>query len=304
MSLIPSERKTFMPTEREKQLKTIVNASGFIFQLSIMSNVQRTEEKHNWEIFAHEHPWRDHISGDEGYIDLILKKNRDRLIIECKRTKDASWIFLSPDNEHDELSNVKCMWSDIYENPNKLILNEEGEISGRLYDIVSGWNDFQVAPRSPQSEFCAIRGTGENDKPLLERICGQLLKAIECLSIEEMEIAKKKKYPDACIYIPIIITNAQLELCHFDPEKISLSDGLLKDGKFETVPFIRFRKSLTTVLSSNLNPYDLFHANKEKERTILIINANFLCEILENIQVKLPALTEEWPWHSKFYRRP
>ena len=140
-----------------------------------------------------------------------------------------------------------------------------------------------MVPTSPESEFCVL----DKDKPLLEKICGQLLRAIDCLSVEEMEIAKKKESYLLCAYIPAIVTNAQLELCHFDPEKVSLSDGVLKDGKFKTVPFIRFRKSLTTVLSPHASPTNLIDANKDKQRTILIINANSFCDILEKIELNL-----------------
>jgi hypothetical protein len=285
-----------MTTDYEKNLKNIVNSSGFVFQLSIMDNIQRTKEKHGWDILAHEHPWRNYTNGEEGYIDIILKQRRARMVIECKRTKDASWVFLNPDDKHDESALARLSWADI--RPlNAMMVDVANKTSGPAYKIISGWYDFSMAPTSPESAFCAIRGGGENDKPLLERICGQLLRAIDCLLIEEMEILKKKRFPDACEYIPVIVTNAKLELCHFDPEKVSLKDGYLSDGKFESVPFIRFRKSLTTTLSAQAAPSYINDANKDKERTVLIINANSFCDILESIEVKLPPYSEAWPWH-------
>jgi hypothetical protein len=285
-----------MPSEHEKILKSIVNASGFVFQLSVMDNIQRTRQKHNWDIFSHEHPWRNNSNGDEGYIDIILKQNRLRLIIECKRTKDASWVFLNSDDTHDEVDIAKFSWANIHESANSIMIDIENKTSGPACNIISGRYDFILVPKSPESEFCSIRGSGENDKPLLERICGQLLRSIDCLLVEEMEIAKNKRFPDACIYVPIIVTNAKLELCHFDPGKVSLTDGFLVDGKFETVPFVRFRKSLTTVLSSRASLSSITDANKDKEGTILVINANSFCDILKNIEVKLPPFEEAWPW--------
>ncbi len=291
-----------MADDREKNLKSIVNASGFVFQLSIMDNIQRTREKHNWDILAHEHPWRNHSNGDEGYIDIILKQKWRRLVIECKRTKDASWVFLNPDDKHDKVAPARCLWTDLNPLPHTVSIDIKKGTSEPVYEIISGWYDFAMAPTSPESEFCAIRGSGEKDKPFLERICGELLRAIDCLSVEEKEIEKKKKYHRPYMYIPTIVTNAQLELCHFDPEKVSLSDGLLKDGKFETVPFIRFRKSLTTILSSYAPLTNLMDANKDKQRTILIINADSFCDVLENIQVEKGEDMDPWPWESHFRR--
>ncbi len=291
-----------MSTDRERNLRSIVNGSGFVFQLSIMDNIQRTKDKHGWEISAHEHPWRNQSNGNEGYIDIILKRLRGRecLVVECKRTKDASWIFLNPDNGHDEVTLSKCLWSDLRESQNAIAEDTKGT-SRPVFNIISGWDDFAIEPRSPQSEFCAIRGSGENDKPLLERICGQLLKSIESLSIEEMEITSGHNPVNAaCIYIPVVVTNTQLELCHFDPEKVSMSDGLLPNGNFKTVPFIRFRKSLTTIVSSSVKATNLTDASKEKERTILIINSNSLSDFLENFQLKLSHYVDTWPW--RLYR--
>ena len=283
-----------MTTNSEKNLEKIVNASGFVFQLSVMDNIQRTKEKHNWEILAHEHPWRNPSNDDEGYIDIILKQEWRRFVIECKRTRDASWVFLNPDDKRDEVALARCLWT----LRNALYIDKENKLSGPVYETISGWYDFAMAPTSPESEFCAIRGSGETDMPFLERICGELLKAIDCLSVEEKEIDKKNKYYRPCMYIPTIVTNAQLVLCHFDPDKVSLSDGLVKDGKFKTVPFIRFRKSLTAVLSSYASPTNLMDANIDKQRTILIMNADSFCDILENIQVKKGEDMDPWPWES------
>jgi hypothetical protein len=219
-----------------------------------------------------------------------------RLVIECKRTKHATWVFINPDSKNDDVALAKFLWADLRISQNELIIDTENMTSTPAYRIISGAYDFVTKPTSLESEFCAIRGGGENDKPLLERICGQLLKAIDCLSVEEMEIAKKKTVSDACIYVPVVITNAQLELCHYDPEKVSLTDGLLSDGKFEAVPFIRFRKSLTTALSSRATPSNIMDAHKDKERTVLIINADYFCKILEIMEVKLPPYTDSWPW--------
>lgn len=52
-----------------------------------------------WELHAQEHPWRAE-DGREGFIDIIIRNRRenDRMVLECKRTRDADWVFLVPEN--------------------------------------------------------------------------------------------------------------------------------------------------------------------------------------------------------------
>jgi hypothetical protein len=274
-----------MTVEREKRFKTIVNSSGFIFQLALEYKIKRTRKDHHWEVIAHEHPWHDSETGAHGFIDLILKKGRFCLVIECKRPSDAVWIFINPNNKRDKVDRARLLWVHSYE-----------ATQGMTYfpDPTCGWSDFEFTPESPQSEFCSIRGQGETDSPLLERISSQLISSVECLAHEEIEMTKHRKEENTNIYIPVIVTTAQLELCHFDPEKISLSDGKLSQGSFTPSPSILFRKSLVT--QSNSFVTDIRQANEDKTRTVLVVNSNSFCEILKSINIDRLDKTSPWPW--------
>ena len=80
--------------------------------------------------------------------------------------------------------------------------------------------------------------------------------------------------------IPVIVTTAQIKVCQFNPDNISIEEGYLSDASFDTVPFIRFRKSLSTNLPSNKRPDNLVVAHNLNDRTILIVNAMGLTEFL------------------------
>src|SRR5262249_25748498 len=83
----------------EEEFRKIVNASGFLFQLRVENEIETTQLDHRWTVLAREHPWQDVASDRNGYIDLVLGKANVRLVIECKRTRDADWIFLVPKGE-------------------------------------------------------------------------------------------------------------------------------------------------------------------------------------------------------------
>jgi len=116
---------------------------------------------------------------------------------------------------------------------------------------------------------------------MLERISGQLLDAIECLAVEEVMASINNGPGHRYIYVPMIVTNADLQVCRFNTDEIDLSDGKLANGEFESVPFIRFRKSLTTQPSLNFRPSTLKDAHKDKVRSVIVANASNLTTLLE-----------------------
>src|SRR5437899_1635740 len=80
-----------------EDLRKMVNTSGFPFQLGVEREVKETRLRHGWEVLPREHPWRQAESGKSGYIDLILSKGFARMVVECKRPRDGTWVFLVPD---------------------------------------------------------------------------------------------------------------------------------------------------------------------------------------------------------------
>lgn len=251
-----------------EDLRKIVNASGFLFQLRIKDEIHNSFNDHKWEISSHEHPWKDKETGTEGFIDLVIKKDVFRIIIECKRPRDANWIFLISSKSNNNVIRARCLWT---------------FLKGNIYDPSSGWRNFEVLPFSKEAEFCLIRGQGEKDKPMLERLASNLLNAVDSLAAEELNIRNQQSQYGSRVYFPVIVTTAKLQLCEFNSDEILLEDGTLPytAGQFKIVPYIRFHKSLTTKLSPNYHPPDIMSANQDKERTIFIVNAQELINFLD-----------------------
>ncbi len=263
----------------QEELLKHVNAQGYVFQLRVEHEISSIISPSIWKVVAREHRWEKSSIAREGFIDLILKSgNIMRMVIECKRVTNGIWLFLIPNENAKDISRNKLMWI------NK---GEEGK-------DLCGWDEFIIVPNSMESSFCIVRGQGEDDSPMLERLCGNLLHSVESLAAEELNLISMA---EAKIYIPVIITNAQLRVCYFDKGRINLEDGMLTEAKFDEVPLIRFRKNLSTGIRPKNNLKDLEELNNEFDRTVFIINSSSLSEILKEWQLG-SDYPNRWPWQT------
>ena len=84
--------------ETEESIRKIVNSSGFPFQLWIHDQIRRTSSEHGWKVIGLEFRWFDERTQREEFVDILLKNesNTVRAIIEAKRVRGGTWIFLQP----------------------------------------------------------------------------------------------------------------------------------------------------------------------------------------------------------------
>lgn len=113
---------------------------------------------------------------------------------------------------------------------------------------------------------------------MLENLCRRLLISIECCAQEETSFAIERKADLSCLYVPVIVTNANLQVCRFKLGSTSVDDGEILDGDFESVPYIRFSKGLSTEPVS-FAP-SMSAANRERERTVLFVQSSQLMGFL------------------------
>jgi hypothetical protein len=256
------ERK--MSDELKKKAASIANSSGFPLQIKIANAANST----NWKVLLQEHPWHSSETGAEGFLDIVLNKpgrfNRDIMVIECKRVRDAKWIFLIPKLQPSHRYHA-CLWESKY-------------IEGKW--IKFGWEDWVADPASYESQFCAMPGHEHGRRTLLERTAAELIEATEALALQEKRLAPKGSDLRR-LYIPVIVTTAELIVSYFEPEFISLKDGSLPNNSlFENISYIRFRKSLTTKISSDAN--DIKEMHIMTERTVFVVNAEKINEFINS----------------------
>jgi hypothetical protein len=247
------------------ELLKLANASGYFFQDRLREEIDQANGQHGWRVAAEEHRWCGE-DGQEGFIDLVLENSNLRIVVEAKRTRDASWVFLVPqDSSGCSVVRSRCLWT----------YRSQGE-PPKL-----GWRDASVLPTSPEARFCVIRGQGDRDQPMLERLGGILLRSTESLAEEEIRIGSPPQFGAGVrIYFPMIVTNAQMYVCFYDPKSVDLATGELPEGKFQELNFLRFRKGLSTRWPISSDTPSLRDANREKERTLFIVKGENLLDVL------------------------
>ena len=137
---------------------------------------------------------------------------------------------------------------------------------------LSDWGDIQVTPASPESEFCSVKGQGDQQTPMLERIAGTLVESVEGLSndVLQLDLGNYKSR----VILPVIVTNAALLIGQFDPTVVDKSSGEVEDADFHEVPHLRFRKSLSmTSMPDDPDGARLRDLAAASERTVFVVNA-------------------------------
>jgi hypothetical protein len=261
-----------------------VNQSGFPLQIALADRVRQTTTQHGWQELYTEHAWKHPTEPAQGFLDLALVDRHQTgvLTIECKRVVNAAWTFFHPGRRTD-VRHLSA-WLKYKPLPTSPA-------------VVFDWRSVRGNPGSPQAGFCVVPGQGASDKPMLERVAAELLLATEALAHEERALLEKSDFDTHLrYYISAVVTTARLELCLFDPEKISMADGSLPpDASYEVVPYVRFRKQLSTraltePANSRWNP--LPGLGRRKERTIFVVNAESFVSFLSKLSVDDGSLVD------------
>jgi len=260
-----------MTKNLSQQPITVANASGFPLQIGISNVVNKSPR---WQVLLEEHPWRLDETGSEGFIDLVVdgrNSQLETLVIECKRVRQTAWVFLLPKLPSSQRSQATIFGSHLADSKWKHF----------------GWEDWQADPVTYQSQYCAIPGQQQGRKNLIERTSSELVFSVEALANQERGLQHKKgAYNFSRVYIPVIVTTAQLFVAEFNPSNISLEDGCLpNDTPFSEVSFIRYRKSLVTFgESASAKSIGEFHI--ASERTIFVVNALKFEEFLNQYEFR------------------
>ena len=91
------------------------------------------------------------------------------------------------------------------------------------------------------------------------------------------------------MYMTAIVTTAQLQVCVFPPGEIALRDGTIDKATFHTVPYLRFRKQLSTRIPTPNAEGGAWDAQRQlvqaKEQTVFVIDAEALLHFLAGYEL-------------------
>ncbi len=257
-----------------KTAQDVVNDLGYPLQLRIEQLIEESRQKHKWQVLAREHRWVNVETKDEGYIDLILERPgwNLKLAVECKRII-GSWTFLLPKVQPFQMSEVMAL-----------------SVDHKTFKYL--WSKFQIEPESYEASFCVMETGGKKDSRTLEKLAGELLLSLEYLAIEETELVKSiyselphPPYADRQIFLPIIVTTADLQTMRFNPLKVDIKDGKIIESTVEPIEFIRFKKNLATNISYEKPKMNtLRELNRENDRTVFIVKAEGFIHFLSMIE--------------------
>jgi hypothetical protein len=164
---------------------------------------------------------------------------------------------------------------------------KESEGSAEWKDIRL-WDDVRVIPTSLESEFCILSSDGSKKQPILEALCSEILESIEGLAQEEVSIQQSQRGGRVRLFIfPAIVTNSKITVCQFKSSEVRITDGTLDFAtvKLDSVPFIRFRKSMATEFPAG-KVKNLKDAHRARERTVFVVNAVGLSAFLNGWKVE------------------
>ncbi|MDF1789587.1 MAG: hypothetical protein P1U82_27240 [Verrucomicrobiales bacterium] len=246
-------------------LKT-ANASGFPLQLAVASAVESATARNGWRVSTYEHAWKS--NGQSGFADLVLEnkeKNITRMVVECKKRK-GSLLFYCPSGKDEETARFGVRWG--FRLPNKY---DEG-----------GWEDVKFDPPSLEAEFCIVNGDGNGrQRTMLEGLAHEVIQSVCGICDEELRLSEDDYGGSALVYMPVIVTTAALRVCKFKLDDVSLETGEISDAEFESVPFIRFRKTLTFDNADLTACSTLDDARRSNERTVLVVHAASCLDFLD-----------------------
>jgi hypothetical protein len=241
--------------------ETALTKSGFLLQLAVESYVDRNS--FNWKAESREHAWMPKGKDTPRFIDLILRNEvaHLRLVVECKKRDKGTWIFLVPEGSA-KTEAFRCCW----------FSSRGGPLTGE-----GGYWDGLLEPRSFESEFCIISGSEDREPTLLETTAADLVAATEALLLEVRGMSwREVGMEDASIAIPTIVTSAKLLVHPYSKDPVNMRTGIPANTN----------KSLT--FNTSKKPTDLAAANRERQRSILVVNSNHLYEILSLSAARKP----------------
>jgi len=105
--------------------EAIGDASNLPLQIRTAELIKSSER---WKVYLEEQPWKSPFNESGGYIDIVARHNVSAdwyLVIECKRVKQATWMFYIPEKEIEKQVNTRIWTTKFQRHYNKFGFNNQ-----------------------------------------------------------------------------------------------------------------------------------------------------------------------------------
>jgi hypothetical protein len=263
-------------------LAKVVKRSGFPFQAKIQRIIESIS---GWEVIGTECPWK--YDNREEFLDIVARKNKVHLVIECKKSGVLSGAHTKNGIECFEGAPKRsfvflCTESDgnICQPTVHALLTycrEENHDDTPLTILGTQAKLYNVEPSSYEASLC-VTADLVNPKEMLEREVADLVRGThEFANVFYSFLHEVEEDATAMdLFIPVYVTTAPIFVLGFDPETVSVLDGEfeLDPHSLVRVPWMRFRK---TLMAGGTFASD--------DRTVFVIEAKHFKEFLEKFEV-------------------
>ena len=276
-------------TDKNTPLRRQVDRSGYAFNMAVAAAIRRSSAHQKWECLGTEVPWSTKLSRSSGFIDVLIARDRAVGVIECKKTNVSDrLVFLTEQGQ--PATEPRCRL--------QVYLQEPPEEPKRSFAVSAAFSqrwkprfavaDCTMPTGSPESGYCVAPKDKQNLN--LDAMASELLASCDGL-LGNWDVNLPADYVAA---VPIIVTNAQLFTCSFDPERADLGSGdIPDDAVFERRPFVRFRKALGgSGGMTSPSKVELGDVAAEEERTVFVVDSRELISFLASFRRLLMPLED------------
>lgn len=250
------------------------------------------------------HAALDRIIEKKTSMDILAKKSRanwsSTLCIECKKSNSQSedWIFFKQSKE--DYSAGFFFWSNDYDDlkgkPTLFCTSEIDEmVKTRLWfkemDMTTEYKtcDFALSLKKDT----AGDKYGKSSSAEINRSTKRVIEATYGHIINEVlhKIPDLVKRINPHFFIPIVVTNASLYTCEYNPKQFDMKDGLVKEHpKYTKTEGVFYDCPIpNTVWYPNTAEYSASRMNFEMQRfRVLVLNPNGFLKFLEGLN-RMPS---------------
>lgn len=268
-------------TDSMTPLRKQVDRSGYAFNLGVAATIEASGSEQRWRLGAVEVPWSDLLGKDGGFVDITIQRDRAIGVIECKKVNgEDQLVFLV--KAGDTGNQTRCrldVYAQVSSTPGLTFLQRSPRY---------GTAECTMATGSHESAYCAAPKGGQGANLNLDRIASELLSACEGL-LGDWHI-KLPGEPTACI--PIVLTNARLYTCTYDPTAMDLGTGdIPHEADIKPAHFVRFRKAFRQGAGvATIDEKEIADAVAEGERTVFVVDTRHLIPFLGGLRgIYLPT---------------